>query len=77
MRNLGTNLKGVVTDSVFQPLVGQQLEAIAVTLVLSIVGTVVIAYLVKALVGLRPTIEVEQAGLDTSEHGEEGYYAEM
>jgi len=27
----------------------------------------------KAVVGLRPTPEVEEAGLDTSEHGEEGY----
>ena len=53
-----------------------QLEAIGVTLVLAIVGTIVIAYIVKAVVGLRPTEEVEMAGLDISEHGEEGYYGE-
>ena len=29
--------------------------------------------IVKAIVGLRPTPEVESAGLDVSEHGEEGY----
>jgi len=50
-----------------------QLEAIAITLVLAVVGTVVIAMITKAVVGLRPTPEVEEAGLDTSEHGEEGY----
>ena len=35
--------------------------------------TVVIAYAVKALIGLRPTDEVERQGLDINEHGEEGY----
>jgi len=44
-----------------------------VTLVLAIVGTVIIAYLVKAVIGLRPTVEAEQEGLDLSDHGEEGY----
>ncbi len=71
--NLATNLKRYVTDSVVQPLVWQQLEAIALTLVLATVGTAVIALLVRAFVGLRPTEEVESAGLDISEHGEEGY----
>jgi Amt family ammonium transporter len=35
---------------------------------------VVIAYIVKAVVGLRPSEEVETAGLDLAEHGEEGYH---
>jgi len=65
-----------VTDSVFQPLVWQQLAAIGVTLALAIVGTVVIAFVVKAVVGLRPSEETETIGLDLSEHGEEGYHAE-
>jgi Amt family ammonium transporter len=51
----------------------EQLKAIGVTLVLSIVATIVIAYIVKAIVGLRPTAEVERQGLDINEHGEEGY----
>ena len=51
-----------------------QLKAIGVTLVLAIVGTAVIAYIVKAVVGLRPTEEVETTGLDLAEHGEEGYH---
>jgi Amt family ammonium transporter len=43
---------------------------------MAIVGTVIIAYVVKAVVGLRPTEDVETAGLDLAEHGEEGYHAE-
>jgi len=52
----------------------EQIKAIGVTLALAIVGTIVIAMIVKMLVGLRPTEEVEVAGLDYSEHGEEGYH---
>ena len=54
-------------------LLGQQLMAVGITLVISIVGTVIIALIVKAVVGLRPTAEIETAGLDISDHGEEGY----
>jgi len=53
----------------------EQLKAIAVTLVLAVVGTTIIAFIVKAVVGLRPTEELETAGLDLSEHGAEGYAA--
>ncbi|HWA85964.1 MAG TPA: ammonium transporter [Opitutus sp.] len=74
--NLATNLKDKVTDAVFQPLVWEQLKAIGVTLVLAIVGTIVIAYIVKAVVGLRPSPEDEETGLDLSDHGEEGYIFE-
>jgi Amt family ammonium transporter len=74
--NLATNLKTYVTDTFFQPLVGQQLLAILVTLALAVVGTVVIAFIVKAVVGLRPSEEVETVGLDLAEHGEEGYHSE-
>jgi Amt family ammonium transporter len=55
-------------------LLMNQFKAIGVTLVLSIVGTAVIAYIVKAVIGLRPTEEVETIGLDLAEHGEEGYH---
>lgn len=72
--NLATNLKDYVKDSLFQPLVLEQLKAIALTLVMAVVGTVIIAYIVKALIGLRPSDEVEVAGLDLAEHGEEGYH---
>ena len=72
--NLATNLKALVTDSPTQGLVLEQIKAIGVTLVLAIVGTVVIAYAIKFTIGLRPSEEVEIAGLDVSEHGEEGYH---
>jgi ammonium transporter, Amt family len=72
--NLGTNLKDYVKDSFFQPLVLQQIEAILVTLVLAVGGTLVIAFLVKAVVGLRVSQEIETSGLDLAEHGEEGYH---
>ena len=52
---------------------GAQLKAISVTLVLSVTGTILIACLVKALVGLRPVPEAERQGLDITDHGEEGY----
>ncbi|HZR17726.1 MAG TPA: ammonium transporter [Verrucomicrobiae bacterium] len=74
--NLATNLKDYVKDSLFQPLVFEQIKAIAVTLCMAIVGTIVIAFIVKAAVGLRVSPEVETSGLDLAEHGEEGYHAE-
>jgi ammonium transporter, Amt family len=72
--NLATNLKGYVTDSPFQGLLWEQIKAIGLTLVLAIGGTVVVAYIVKAVIGLRPSLEDESAGLDITEHGEEGYH---
>jgi Amt family ammonium transporter len=71
--NLANNLKDYVKDSVFQPLVWEQLKAIGLTLVLAITGTAVIAYMVKLTIGLRPSEEVETLGLDLAEHEEEGY----
>jgi Amt family ammonium transporter len=71
--NLAANLKDYVTDSAGQKLVFEQFKAVAITIVLSVVSTAIIAFIVKAIIGLRPTPEVETAGLDISEHGEEGY----
>ncbi|HEY3854278.1 MAG TPA: ammonium transporter [Verrucomicrobiae bacterium] len=71
--NLATNLKNLVTDSCTQGLVFEQIKAIGLTLALAIGGTVVIAYIVKGTVGLRPTPEDENTGLDVTDHGEEGY----
>jgi Amt family ammonium transporter len=67
------NIKPYVTDHFFQPLVLEQLKAIGVTLVLAVLGTTVIAYIVKFTIGLRPTEEEESQGLDLANHGEEGY----
>ena len=54
-------------------LLGQQLIAIGITLVISVVATAVIALVLKAVMGLRPSAEEETAGLDINDHGEEGY----
>lgn len=71
--NLATNLKDVVGHSLWI----EQIKAMGLTIVLSVVATVVIAYIVKALVGLRPDEEEEVMGLDLVDHGEQGYhYAE-
>jgi Amt family ammonium transporter len=54
----------------------EQLKAIGVTLCLAVVSTTILAYLVRGIIGLRVTPEIETAGLDLAEHGEEGYHAE-
>jgi Amt family ammonium transporter len=73
--NIATNLKAYVTDSWFQPQLWEQLKTVGVTLLLVIVGTIFCAYVTKVLVGLRVSEEVEMTGLDTTEHGEEGYHS--
>src|SRR5664280_117137 len=51
----------------------EQLKAIVLTLLLAVAATYLLAYVVKAVVGLQPVPEVERQGLDLTEHGEEGY----
>ena len=68
--NLNTNLKDIVGKSLWI----EQIKAIGVTLVLAVVGTIIIAFVVKFVVGLRASEEVETVGLDLAEHGEEGYH---
>ncbi|RRJ97382.1 ammonium transporter [Opitutaceae bacterium TAV4] len=81
---LGAILTGIFANPKVNPLVeklqsegvnilAEQIKAVIITAVWSVVATVILAYIVKALVGLRVSPEVEQTGLDTSEHGEEGY----
>ena len=70
--NLSTNLAAIVGHTLWL----EQLKAIGVTLALSIIGTIVIASLVKAVVGLRPDAEAEETGLDWTDHGEAGYHYE-
>jgi len=82
---LGAILTGVFASAEVNPMVKdvangllvEQLKAVAVTIVLSVVGTAIIALFVKATLGLRPTVESEQEGLDLSDHGEEGYIYEV
>lgn len=72
--NLAGNLKDKVTDSLFQPLLLEQFKAVFLTILLAVVMTTLIAFLVKAVVGLRPSEDIETLGLDLAEHGEEGYH---
>jgi Amt family ammonium transporter len=50
-----------------------QLQAIALTLALALGGTLIITLIIKYTIGLRASAEAESAGLDISDHGEEGY----
>jgi Amt family ammonium transporter len=54
-------------------LVLEQLKAVIITILLSVLATTIIAFIVKAIIGLRPAEDAEVAGLDLTEHGEEGY----
>jgi len=68
--NLPANLSGIVGKTLWL----EQLKAIGLTLTLSVVATTVIAYILKATLGLRPSLEGEESGLDDADHGEAGYH---
>jgi Amt family ammonium transporter len=51
----------------------EQLKAIAITILLAVVGSALIGALVRGAIGLRIAPEIERQGLDINEHGEEGY----
>ncbi|MCF7689880.1 MAG: ammonium transporter [Cephaloticoccus sp.] len=78
---LGAILTGVFADESVNAVVGplkagllvEQLKAVALTILWSVVATTIIAYALKAAMGLRTTPEIERQGLDINEHGEEGY----
>ncbi len=78
---LGAILTGIFASAEANPVVEglkegllmNQIKASILTIVLAVVATAIIAYIVKFTIGLRATEEQESLGLDTSEHGEEGY----
>jgi len=70
--NLSNNLKDIVGKTLWI----EQLKAMGLTIVLALVATAIIGFFVKSTIGLRPTVEAEQEGLDLSDHGEEGYILE-
>ena len=86
---LGAILTGIFANSVINPIFGagkptgllegnahqllNQFIGVAIAWVISIVGTLVILFLVDKTIGLRVSEEAEQEGLDLSQHGEEGY----
>jgi Amt family ammonium transporter len=53
----------------------EQIKAGTVVLLWSVVATLLIAFVLKLVLGdLRASVETETMGLDLSEHGEEGYH---
>jgi Amt family ammonium transporter len=78
---LGAILTGVFADEKANPVVAglkeglmmEQLKAVGLTIVWSVAATVIIALIVKVVVGLRADAETESTGLDLVEHGEAGY----
>lgn len=86
---IGAILTGVFASSAINPIFGagkptglfegnvrqffNQFVGVAIAWGLSIVGTLIILFIVDRLVGLRVSGADEHEGLDLSQHGEEGY----
>ncbi len=68
--NLDLNLAGIVGSTLWI----EQLKAMGVTLALSVGATAAIGYALKATLGLRPSADDEESGLDITDHGERGYH---
>ncbi len=86
---MGALLTGIFASSAINPIFGagkptgllegnggqivNQAIGVAIAWCLSIVGTLVILFVVDKTIGLRVSEEDERTGLDLSQHGEEGY----
>ena len=86
---LGAILTGIFANSAINPIFGagkatgllegnahqllNQFVGVAIAWSLSIVGTLLILFVVDKTIGLRVSEEAERIGLDLSQHGEEGY----
>ncbi len=86
---MGAILTGVFANSVINPIFGagkptgaiegnghqlvNQLVGVVIAWSLSIVGTLIILFVVDKTIGLRVSEDDEREGLDLSQHGEEGY----
>jgi Amt family ammonium transporter len=53
-----------------------QAIGVAIAIALAAVGTIVILKIVDVLIGVRVDAEIEEQGLDLTQHGEEGYILE-
>jgi Amt family ammonium transporter len=69
--NPSVNIDGFFAGNHKQLL--NQLVGVAIAWSLSIVGTLIILFVVDKTIGLRVSEEDEREGLDLSQHGEEGY----
>jgi Amt family ammonium transporter len=86
---LGAILTGIFANSTINPIFGagkptgllegnghqvlNQLLGVAIAWSISIVGTLIILFIVDKTIGLRVSEDDERDGLDLSQHGEEGY----
>jgi ammonium transporter, Amt family len=86
---IGALLTGIFASSAINPIFGagkatgllegnggqllNQAIGVAIAWCISIVGTLVILFLVDKVIGLRVSEEDERTGLDLSQHNEEGY----
>jgi len=86
---IGALLTGVFANGVINPIFGtgkptglfegnghqllNQFVGVAIAWSISIVGTLIILFIVDKVIGLRVSVEDEREGLDLSQHGEEGY----
>lgn len=68
--NLATNLQDIVGKTLWL----EQLKAMGLTMALAIGTTLVLGHAIEATIGLRPSREDEETGLDLSDHGERGYH---
>jgi Amt family ammonium transporter len=68
--NLNTNLGHLVGKTLWL----EQLKAMGVTIAMALAGTAILAYALKAVLGLRPDMDNEEQGLDNFDHGEAGYH---
>lgn len=53
----------------------EQLKAVVIVTIVATIGTMLITQIIKTVIGLRVTPEIEHMGLDLGEHGETGYDA--
>jgi ammonium transporter, Amt family len=72
---IGALLTGVFADVAVNELgkdasLVTQAYGVIVTIIYTAVATAVILFVVKAIVGLRPTVQEEEEGLDITQHGE-------
>jgi Amt family ammonium transporter len=65
------NATGLLEGNAYQLL--NQLMGVGMAWTVSIVGTLIILFVVDKIVGLRVSEDDEREGLDISQHGEEGY----
>jgi ammonium transporter, Amt family len=71
--SLASHVGGLIGHSLWL----EQSKGVILTIALAVTMTVLITWLLRITIGLRPTVEAEQEGLDVTDHGEEGYIYEQ